>query len=112
MNPLPIPLNLAIKNRIFILRQHLALSRHLHLPPLHLLHALSFPRKRIIERSDDGIYISEARPLTVLLVSREPPWYLPADIVSTFGAMRLGVADGKGRVVGGGEGRGSGLWRM
>lgn len=40
VDSLPIPLHFAVEDGVFILGQHLLLSRHLHLPALDLLHAL------------------------------------------------------------------------
>jgi hypothetical protein len=46
MYPLPISLHFPIEHRVFVFRQHLLLSRHLHFPPLDLLHCLSLFRER------------------------------------------------------------------
>lgn len=77
MYPLPVPLNLAIKDRIFILRQHLGLGRHLFLPALDALHALSVARERIVQGCDDGVDFSEALAVAVLLMAGEAPWDFP-----------------------------------
>jgi hypothetical protein len=79
---LPIPLHLAVKDRVFVLWQHLLLSRHLHLPPLDLLHALSSSCERVIERFYDGVDVPEAFALAVLLVSGEPPWDFPVILLA------------------------------
>jgi hypothetical protein len=75
--PLPIPLHLAIKHAVLVLGQHLLLSRHLHLPPLHLLHALAQSSERVIEGRDDGVDVAQAFALAVLLVPGEAPWDFP-----------------------------------
>lgn len=55
MYTLPIPLDLAIKNRIFVLRQHFLLRWHLHFPPFHLLHPLSNALECGVEGTDNFI---------------------------------------------------------
>jgi hypothetical protein len=74
---LPIPLDLTIKHRVFVLWQHLFLSRHLQFPPFNLLHALTLSCKRIIEGRDYRVDVPEAFTLAILLMSREAPWDLP-----------------------------------
>jgi hypothetical protein len=74
---LPISLDFAVKDCVFILWQHLLLRWHFQLPPLHLLHALSLACERIIERLDYGVDVAEALTLSVLLVSGQAPWNLP-----------------------------------
>ena len=78
MDPLPIPLLLAIKHCIFILRSHLRLRRHLLFPPLQLgcgLHVL------LLEGTVDGGYYivdkTETFALTALLGVGETPGDFP-----------------------------------
>ena len=59
MNSLPIPLLLAIKNRIFILGPHLLLPRHLLFPSLQIFQRSSLFSERCINDGDDGIHRTE-----------------------------------------------------
>lgn len=78
MNRLSIPLLLAIKNGIFVLRSHLRLRRHLLFPPLQLgcrFHVL------LLEGIVDSCYYivdkAEAFALTALLGVGKTPGYFP-----------------------------------
>lgn len=57
MYPLPVSLHFPIKHRVFVFWQHLCFSRHLHFPPLDLLHCLSLSRERSAHCGNQGIDI-------------------------------------------------------
>lgn len=78
MDSLPIPLLLPIKHRIFILRSHLRLRRHLLLPPLQLgcrLHVLLL--EGIVDGLNYVVHKTKAFALTALLGGGETPGYFP-----------------------------------
>lgn len=77
MYPLPIPLLLPIKNRIFILRPHLLLPRHLRLPPLNLLHGTPLLLQRRVHARNDAVDSTQAFALTGFLVGGETPGDFP-----------------------------------
>jgi hypothetical protein len=77
VDALAVPLDLAVKNRVLVLGQHLLLRRHLRLPALDLLHAESEARKRTVERRDDAVDVPETLALAVLLVARQAPRDFP-----------------------------------
>lgn len=77
MNSLSVPLHFPVEHCVFVLGQHLRLSRHLHLPAVHLLHAQPCPCERIVERRNNAVYVSEALALSVLLVAGEAPGDFP-----------------------------------
>lgn len=70
VNSLAIPLDLAIKDTVFILGQHLGFRWHLGFPALDLLHAAAEAAQCGIEGGHDGVDVAEAFPLAVFLVSR------------------------------------------
>lgn len=78
MNALPVPLHFPIENGIFVLGQHLRLSRHLLLPRLDLLQRLAQASQRRIDGGHNGVDAPETFTVAVLLVSREAPWDFPA----------------------------------
>jgi len=86
MNPLPIPLNLTIKNRIFIPRPHLPQLRHLRLPPLDRLDRGREPLlgERVVDRGDDGVDGGETFALAGLLGAGETPGDFPVDLKGMF----------------------------
>lgn len=78
MNPLPIPLLLAIKHRIFILRSHLRLRWHLLFPPLQLCCGLHiFLLEGIVDSRYYIVDKAKAFPLPALLRGGETPGYFP-----------------------------------
>ena len=64
---LPIPLDLAVKDRVFVLGQHLLFRRHLLLPRFHLLQGLAQARKGGVEGRDDSVDAPETVTVAVLL---------------------------------------------
>lgn len=94
MNSLPIPLLLAVKDRIFILRPHLLLPRHLRLPSLHLLQTTPLFFERGIDDCDDVVDAAEAFALTRFLMWGEAEGYFPG-------------MDGRVSMMGGGRERGT-----
>lgn len=77
MHTLPIPLLLPIKNRIFILRHHLLLARHLRFPPLDGFCGQAGFCQRVVEDGDDGVDGAEAFTVTRFLRAGEPPGDFP-----------------------------------
>jgi hypothetical protein len=75
---LAVPLHLAVEHGVLVPGQHLLLGRHLQLPALHLLHALSHAPERRVKRADNRVDVAEALAVSVLLVTREAPWDFPA----------------------------------
>jgi len=67
MNPLPIPLHLAIENRILILRPHLPLDRHLSVPPLERLGREALLGQGVGDGGDEGVDGAEAFALARFL---------------------------------------------
>jgi hypothetical protein len=102
--PLPIPLNLLIKNRIFIPGQHFLLRRHLLLPHLHLLHRCALSRERRVNSSHDRVDVAQTFALAGFLVPRESPGDFPVGLgvrdidwlVGVNGWMEASL-DGEGR---------------
>ena len=88
--PLAVALDLAVKDGVLVLGQHLLFAGHLELPAHHLLHRLPLLRKRRVERVNDGVDAAQALALPVLLVSREPPWDFP---VAQASASRVAGLD-------------------
>ena len=77
----PVSLHFSVEDCVFVLGQHLLLSRHFHLPAVHLLHAQSGPCQRIVKGRNNAVYVSEALALSVLLVAGEAPWNFPIQML-------------------------------
>jgi hypothetical protein len=80
--PFPVLPLFAIENCVFVLGQHLLLSRHGGLPPLHSMCLDSLFREGIVYDVDDFVDMTEAAALAGFLVSREAPRDLPVCLVS------------------------------
>ncbi len=93
MNPLPIPLLLPIKDRIFILRPHLLLPRHLHFPSFHLLQSIPLFTEGVIDHGDDGVDGAETFALAGFLRGGQAEGDLPVvgTRVNEFSSGRCGL---------------------
>lgn len=67
MNALPVALLLLIEQSVLVLWQHLLLARHLRVPPLHGLGALSVARECGADGVDDPVHGAQALALPGLL---------------------------------------------
>lgn len=79
MNPLPIILLFLIKNSILVLGQHFLLTRHLLVPPIDGLGALSVPLEGGADGIDDAVNSAETLPLAGFLVAGDAPWDFPEE---------------------------------
>lgn len=77
MNALPVALLLLVEDGVLVLRQHLLLARHLSVPPLHGLCALSVASKSSAESIDDAVHGAQALALPGFLWRGKTPWGLP-----------------------------------
>ena len=79
MDSLPIPLLLAVENRVLILGPHLRLRRHLGFPSLEDLERLALFGERLVDGCNDGVDSPQTVSLASLLKLRQPPGDLPVD---------------------------------
>ena len=77
MNRFPIPLDLAIKNTIFIPRHHFPLDRHLSAPPLERFGRVACFGERGRDGADDGVDCAETFALPGFLGGGEAPGGFP-----------------------------------
>lgn len=77
VDPLPIPLLLAIKDRILVLGPHFLLPRHLSFPPVKVLHAAALFSKCGVYACDDAVDSPETFALPSFLGGGEAPWDFP-----------------------------------
>jgi hypothetical protein len=74
---------LAIKDCVFVLWQHLLLSGHCCLPPLHSVCLDSLFREGIVYDVDDFVNVTKAAALAGFLMSGEAPWDFPTLLISS-----------------------------
>lgn len=67
MNALPVGLLLLVEDGVLVLGEHLLLTRHLRIPPLNSLGALSLPGKSSTEGIDDSVHGAQTLALPGLL---------------------------------------------
>lgn len=94
MNPLPIILLFLIKNSILVLGQHFLLTRHLLVPPIDGLGALSVPLEGGADGIDDAVNSAETLPLAGFLVAGDAPWDFPV-IEKEAGQLCWGFGGGR-----------------
>jgi hypothetical protein len=67
VNALPVALLLLIEQSVLVLWQHFLLARHLRVPPLYSLGALSVARQGSTDSIDDPVHGAQALALPGLL---------------------------------------------
>ena len=77
MNALPVALLLLVENSIFVLGKHFLLTRHLCIPSLNSLCAVTIPCKCSADGIDDTVHGTKALALPGLLRRGQTPWGLP-----------------------------------
>lgn len=77
MNALPVRLLLLIEEGVFVLGQHLLLTRHFGVPSLDSLHSLVLASKSCADGVNDLVDVAQTLALPGLLGRRETPRGLP-----------------------------------
>jgi hypothetical protein len=89
MYSLPVRLLLPVKDCIFVLWQHLLLSRHLLIPPLH---GLVRGPEISLQCSRYGIYdavnCTQTLSLAAFLVTGDSPWGFPVGVRKKLAVLR------------------------